>query len=97
MRNRTGTGKQAEVDWRDLALCQGMNTDTFFPVSSAGPMLSDIMEAKKVCASCPVRSPCLTFAVDQRIDHGIWGGLTETERRSIKLRRVRNRNNITSS
>jgi len=93
MRNRTGLGKRTEADWRGLALCQGMETDTFFPESAAGA-LADIAEVKKVCARCPVRSPCLNFAADQGIDHGIWGGLTETERRSIKLRQVRNRNSI---
>ena len=91
MRNPTGTGKRTKADWRDLALCQGMDTDTFFPVSSAGPVLAGISEAKRVCALCPVRSPCLTFAADQGIDHGIWGGLTETERRHSKLRQVRDR------
>ena len=80
MRNRTVTGGRAEADWRDLALCQGMDTSVFFPVSSAGPILADITEAKRVCALCPVQGPCLTFAADQGIDHGIWGGLTETDR-----------------
>lgn len=94
MRIRTGTSERTGADWRDLARCQGMDTNTFFPSSSAGPVLADITEAKKVCGRCPVQTPCLTFAVDHGIDHGIWGGLTEAERRSIKLRRVRNRNSV---
>jgi WhiB family redox-sensing transcriptional regulator len=94
MRTRTGTSERIGADWRDLALCQGMDTNTFFPAGSAGPILADVTEAKKVCGRCPVQIPCLTFAADQGIDHGIWGGLTEIERRSIKLRRARNRSSI---
>lgn len=80
-------------NWRGLVLCQGMDTNTFFPVSSAGPLLIDIIEAKRVCGRCPVQWQGLGFAADQGVDHGIWGGLTETERRALKLRQVRHRNN----
>ena len=40
--------------------------------------------ARQVCAQCPVRQPCLEFAVSNRIMHGIWGGLTERERRALQ-------------
>lgn len=81
-------------DWRGLALCQGMDTNTFFPVGSAGPLLIDITEAKRVCGRCPVQRQCLDFAADQGVDHGIWGGLTEQERRALKLRQLRHHNGI---
>ena len=51
----------------------------FFPGrgESAGP-------ARQVCAACPVRQPCLDYAITNRITHGIWGGLTERERRALQ-------------
>jgi hypothetical protein len=56
----------------------------FFPGrgESAGP-------ARQVCAACPVRQPCLDYAITNRITHGIWGGLTERERRALQSRWVR--------
>ena len=56
----------------------------FFPErgESAGP-------ARQVCAACPVRQPCLDYAITNRITHGVWGGLTERERRALQSRWVR--------
>ncbi|KOV41956.1 WhiB family transcriptional regulator [Streptomyces sp. H036] len=44
-------------------------------------------KAKAVCAGCPVRTECLAHALDHRIEHGIWGGMTERERRALLRRR----------
>ena len=70
--------------WRELAACRGTDLDVFFPGrgESAGP-------ARQVCAQCPVRQPCLDYAITNRIIHGIWGGLTERERRALRSRWVR--------
>ena len=70
--------------WRELAACRGTNLEVFFPErgESAGP-------ARQVCAGCPVRQPCLDYAITNRITHGIWGGLTERERRALRSRWVR--------
>ena len=70
--------------WRELAACRGTDLNLFFPErgESAGP-------ARRVCAACPVREPCLDYAVTNRISHGIWGGLTERERRALRSRWVR--------
>lgn len=59
-----------------------MDANIFFPDTDqeAGP-------AKVVCASCPVREPCLEFALATRQMDGIWGGLTETQRRRLRRRR----------
>jgi hypothetical protein len=56
----------------------------FFPGrgEAAGP-------ARRVCAACPVRQPCLDYAISNRISHGIWGGLTERERRALRSGWVR--------
>ena len=45
--------------------------------------------ARRVCAACPVRQPCLDYAISNRITHGIWGGLTERERRALRSGWVR--------
>ena len=70
--------------WRELAACRGTDLEVFFPGrgKSAGP-------ARQICAACPVRQPCLDCAITNRITHGIWGGLSERERRALRSRRVR--------
>jgi WhiB family redox-sensing transcriptional regulator len=70
--------------WRELAACRGADLEVFFPGrgESAGP-------ARQVCAGCPVRQPCLDYAITNRIVHGIWGGLTERERRTLQSGWVR--------
>jgi WhiB family transcriptional regulator, redox-sensing transcriptional regulator len=70
--------------WRELAACRGTDLNLFFPERGewAGP-------ARRVCAGCPVREPCLDYAITNRIVHGIWGGLTERERRALRSRWVR--------
>ena len=70
--------------WRELAACRGADLEVFFPGrgESAEP-------ARQVCAACPVRQPCLDYAITNRITHGIWGGLTERERRVLQSRWVR--------
>jgi WhiB family redox-sensing transcriptional regulator len=70
--------------WRELAACRGADLTVFFPErgESAGP-------ARRVCAGCPVRQPCLDYAITNRITHGVWGGLTERERRALQSRWVR--------
>jgi Transcription factor WhiB len=70
--------------WRELAACRGTDLEVFFPGrgETAGP-------ARQVCAACPVRQPCLDYAISNRITHGIWAGLTERERRALRSRWVR--------
>ncbi len=72
-----------EEDWRESGACRKADTALFFPVSddAAGP-------AKAICAICPVREQCLRFALANREEQGVWGGLTETERRRIRRRRT---------
>ena len=65
-----------DQDWRALGLCAKTDPDLFFAVGAI-----EHKQAKTICRSCPVRSDCLSFAMDSPIDHGIWGGLTERERR----------------
>ena len=70
--------------WRELAACRGTDLEVFFPErgESAGP-------ARQVCAVCPVRQPCLDYAITNRIAYGVWGGLAERERRAMRSSWVR--------
>ncbi len=61
--------------------------DVFFPISSVGPALDQVSQAKAVCAGCRVQQPCLDFALATGQIHGVWGGTTEEER--LRLRRHR--------
>jgi WhiB family transcriptional regulator, redox-sensing transcriptional regulator len=78
-----------EGGWRARAACRGEDPELFFPVGSVGPALAHIAEAKQVCAQCPVREACLNFALSTGQNYGIWGGLTEDERRTLRRRRQR--------
>jgi len=68
--------------WRQQARCRGVDPDIFFPVSD-----DDADDAKAICATCPVRQPCLEWALSTREKSGVWGGLTERERRRLVRQR----------
>lgn len=70
------------LDWKLKAACRNLDTSLFFPDSEA-----DAGAAKDVCAICPVRQECLEFALDTRQHDGVWGGLTESERKRVRRRR----------
>ena len=77
--------------WRERAGCRDLDTDLFFPVGEGAEAQVQIDAAKTVCASCPVRDECLAFALDTRQDAGVWGGMTEDERRRHRRRLTRQR------
>lgn len=64
--------------------CAGMDPDVFFPDRGAAKAAD---RARDVCRRCPVRQPCLDWALDTRQDHGVLGGTTPEERRTILKRR----------
>ncbi|MFH8735919.1 WhiB family transcriptional regulator [Streptomyces sp. NPDC017964] len=70
--------------WRERAACLRVDPDLFFPIGHSGPALTQIDEAKAVCGSCPVLEQCLGWAVSVGQVEGIWGGMTESERRAIR-------------
>lgn len=72
----------SRLDWKLKAACRDLDTSLFFPESEA-----DADEAKAVCATCPVRQACLEFALATRQHDGVWGGLTESERKRLRRRR----------
>lgn len=77
--------------WRPDAACRSTDPDLFFPVGTTGPALDHIAAAKAICGTCPVRVPCLEFALETNQDSGVWGGTSEEERRQLRRRRQRER------
>jgi WhiB family transcriptional regulator, redox-sensing transcriptional regulator len=65
--------------WQDRALCAQTDPEAFFPEKGGSTR-----EAKKVCRACEVRSDCLEYALTHDERFGIWGGLSERERRRLK-------------
>jgi WhiB family redox-sensing transcriptional regulator len=66
--------------WRARALCRGLGS-LFFPEAHQ-PLT--LIEAKCLCAECPVTQECLDFAFEYEIEDGVWGGLSEEERKILK-------------
>jgi WhiB family redox-sensing transcriptional regulator len=77
----------ADYSWRDHALCRDTDPELFFPVGTTGIALVQIDKARQVCRECTVRGECLEYALDTNQDSGIWGGLSEEERRVIRRQR----------
>jgi WhiB family transcriptional regulator, redox-sensing transcriptional regulator len=70
-----------QADWRVNASCRDENPDELFVRGK------EQRKAKLVCIACPVRTECLAEALDNRIEFGVWGGMTERERRALLRRR----------
>jgi WhiB family redox-sensing transcriptional regulator len=69
--------------WQDFANCLGVDPDLFFPERGASTR-----EAKEVCRGCVVREDCLEYALDNGEKFGIWGGMSERERRRLRRQRA---------
>ncbi|MFP5299420.1 MAG: WhiB family transcriptional regulator [Actinomycetota bacterium] len=65
-----------DQDWRAFGSCASFDPEIFFAVGA-----QEHRQAKSICGDCPVRSQCLAYAMEAPVDHGIWGGMTERERR----------------
>ncbi|MFC4502739.1 MULTISPECIES: WhiB family transcriptional regulator [Streptomyces] len=68
------------MSWRTAAYCRGADIRTFFPPPGDH---GAIQRALAICALCPVRAPCLRYALSHRERHGVWGGLTEETRETL--------------
>ncbi|ACQ79466.1 transcription factor WhiB [Beutenbergia cavernae DSM 12333] len=75
----TATG----LEWQERALCAQTDPEAFFPEKGGSTR-----EAKRVCTSCEVRAECLEYALAHDERFGIWGGLSERERRKLKRRAI---------
>ena len=79
------------MDWRHEAACRDEDPELFFPIGNTGPALMQIEEAKVVCRRCEVVDTCLKWAIESGPDAGVWGGMSEDERRALKRRNARAR------
>ena len=79
----TGTDEADEtvLSWQDKALCAQTDPEAFFPEKGGSTR-----EAKRICVSCEVKQECLEYALMQDERFGIWGGLSERERRKLRRR-----------
>ena len=73
----------ADTKWMAAGSCADKPPALFFPSDGVG-----VEVAKRVCEECPVKSECLEFALENRIDHGVWGGTSERQRRRIVKARL---------
>ena len=75
---------ETDQPWMAEAKCRSLPPGEFFPSDGVG-----VERARRICAECPVRDACLEYALTNRIDHGVWGGASERERRRLlRARRV---------
>ncbi len=79
------------MDWRHEAACLNEDPELFFPIGSSGPALAQIEQAKRVCRTCAVVETCLNWALTTNQDAGVWGAMSEDERRALKRRTARAR------
>jgi WhiB family redox-sensing transcriptional regulator len=75
--------QDVELSWQERALCAQTDPEAFFPEKGGSTR-----EAKKVCLGCDVRGECLEYALAHDERFGIWGGLSERERRRLKKEAV---------
>ena len=73
---------EVELTWMQEGHCRWYAPGAFFPSDGVG-----VGAARAICAECPVQAMCLEYALDNHIDHGVWGGCSERERRRILKRR----------
>ncbi len=83
---------EEERRWQERANCLGVDPDLFFPERGASTR-----EAKAVCKGCEVRDDCLEYALANGEKFGIWGGLSERERRRVRRQRALERRGIASA
>jgi WhiB family transcriptional regulator, redox-sensing transcriptional regulator len=76
-------GPAEEQTWQERALCAQTDPEAFFPEKGGSTR-----EAKRICSTCEVRSECLEYALEHDERFGIWGGLSERERRRVKRHAV---------
>jgi WhiB family redox-sensing transcriptional regulator len=79
------------MEWLRDAACRDEDPELFFPVGTSGPALLQIQEAKAVCRRCPVNAECLNWALAAGEDFGVWGAMSDGERRELARRNAPSR------
>jgi WhiB family redox-sensing transcriptional regulator len=90
---RTFKNVDERMEWVGAARCIGEEPELFFPVGTTRPAVEQTERAKAICRDCPVIGECLEWSLATAQDAGVWGGLSEEERRTI--RRARRRRSAT--
>lgn len=85
--NASPTPPSTHDDWREEASCRTVDPELFFPSGVGGLHAQQERNAKKVCKNCPVRQQCLRWAVETGQHTGVWGGLSEQERKGMSRAR----------
>lgn len=80
---------QPPTHWLNFAACLSEDAELFFPVGENRRALIQTEDAKAVCRTCHVIGQCAETALSHRIEHGVWGGMSEADRRRIHRRRAR--------
>lgn len=82
------TAESQTLKWKERGYCRTMDPEIFFAKGRGN--LGAIQSAKEVCnTKCPVRDQCREYALEENIDHGVWGGLSTNQRTKIRRRRKR--------
>lgn len=89
MSNYTGAvpDTRRPADWRDTARCRDEDPEDWFPIGATPSAKAREHHAKAVCWSCPALQACGQWAIETRQPFGIWGGMSEAERRAVLRRR----------
>jgi WhiB family redox-sensing transcriptional regulator len=85
---RRGTTSAApnQDNWRSYSACKNEDPDLFFPIGQGGPARLQVEQAKQVCWRCPVIEWCGQWALETRQSVGVWGGMSEHDRRILQRR-----------
>lgn len=75
-------GEPVDIPWMEEGNCKDSAPEVFFPSDGAG-----VVVAQRICRGCPVQQTCLEYALANGIDHGVWGGTSERQRRRMMKKR----------
>lgn len=84
-------GLKLTDNWQQYGACKAEDPELFFPIGNTGPAISQTEEATSVCRRCNVVEICLKWAVSTGQDSGVWGGMSEDERKAFRRRSARAR------
>ena len=89
-------GCDSRLDWRADAACRNADPELFFPDGDIRSARAQVKTAKLICRGCPASATCLSWALASGQEAGIWGGLTEDERRGLQRRGLSARHRLTN-
>lgn len=75
------------TDWRHRAACLAEDPELFFPVGDSDQARAQAEDAKQICRTCPAIERCVQWAIENRVETGVWGGLDENQLRNIRRHR----------